>query len=257
MRTIDSDVIAFLSGFARSLIAAGITIPRFDSLARLDYFMAASTHAKFGNERLNHSAVAAMTGLTRLQVRKFAKQAGPAQTTRRDRIDNVIDGWCSDATFTTPRNLPRRLPISGSGATFGSLVRKYGGDVPPRSMLRQLQRQGCVTVGSSYVSFKRGATQTRDELRLRRISRALTDLLGSSADAKSPLRTLALEVSFPATSDRGRVLLQRRASEGLQVFLAGLQAAGMAASIESPPGRRQKGMVTRSRVVLVTEDVED
>jgi hypothetical protein len=202
--------------------------------------------------------VAAMTGLTRLQVRQFAKQAGPNSTSKRDRINNVVDGWSSDSAFTTPRNLPRRLRLTGSGNTFGALVRKYGGDVPPRSMLRELQRQGYVTLGKSYVSFKRGATETRDEVRLRRISRAFVDLLGSNSDGaapQSPLRALALEVSYPATSDRGRVLLNRRASEGLKVFLAGLQAAGVAASFESPPGKKQKGRTTRSRVVFVTEDV--
>jgi hypothetical protein len=258
IRPIDSNVVEFLSGFARNLIAAGITLPRFDGIARLAFFNAASTKAKFGNNRLNHSAVAAMTGLTRLQVRQFAKQADPPLTSKRDRIDNVVDGWSSDGAFITHNNLPRRLRLTGSGNTFGALVRKYGGDVPPRSMLRELERQGYVTLGETYVSLKRGATQTRDEARLRRISRALADLLGANeagAASPSPLRTLALEVSYPASSDRGRAHLQRRAAEGLKVFLAGLQAAGVAASLESPPGRRQKGRVTRSRVVLVTEEV--
>lgn len=258
IRPIDSNVVDFLSGFARTLLAAGITLPRFDSIARLAFFNAASTQAKFGNNRLNHSAVAAMTGLTRLQVRQFAKQAGPPPTAKRDRIDNLVDGWSSDGAFTTPGNLPRRLRLTGSGKTFGALVRKYGGDVPPRSMLRELERQGYVTLGKTYVSLKSGATQTRDEARLRRISRALADLLGSNESggvSPSPLRTLTLEVSYPAASDRGRALLQRRAAEGLKVFLAGLQAAGVAASLESPPGKKQKGRVTRSRVVLVTEEM--
>jgi hypothetical protein len=259
LRAVDPHVIDFLSELARCLVAAGIKNSRLAGMLRLALFRAASRQAKFGNERLNQSAVAAMTGLTRLQVRQFANQSKSLPPEGRDRIENVIDGWVSDVRFTTVRNQPRRLRTTGRGNTFEKLVQKYGGDLTHRSVLREMQRHGYVTIRDNYVSLKSTITQTRDESRLRRLSLTLAQLLKESVDGEvplPPLRTINLEVSYPVTSDRGRILLQKRTADGLIDFLARVKAAGVAASVESPPPARQKGRLTRTRVVLLTEDLE-
>lgn len=260
MRQADSPVVDFLSEFAHCLVAAGITNQRLVGMVRLAFFRAASANAKFSNARLNQSDVAAMTGLTRLQVRQFAKQSSPTPSEKPDRIENVIDGWTADTSFTTPTHSPKRLRITGRGSTFNLLVKKYGGDIPHRAILREMQRHGYVTVRDGFVSLKRIARKTRDESRLHRLSSALADLLRRSSagqSALSPLRTINIEISYPSTSDRGRVLLHKRTAEGLSAFLARIQAAGVAASIESPPSARQKGKISRTRVLLLTEDLED
>jgi hypothetical protein len=155
--------------------------------------------------------------------------------------------------------MTRQLRVTGNGRTFEALVRKYGGDVPARSLLRELQRQGYVSVRDRRVSLRRTASETRDEARLRRTSRAVTELLKASEGAKwtqSPLRSLNMEVTYPATSDKARALLNKRTTDNLRTFLAGIHAAGMAAAKDSPPSARQKGTVTRTRVVLISEDLD-
>jgi hypothetical protein len=256
-RAVDESVEAFLSELARYLVAAGITNSRFTGISQVAFFRAASDQARFGNERLNQSAVAAMTGLTRLQVRQFAKQARPSPTKTRDRLENVIEGWTQDPTFTTPDRSPRQLRVIGKGRTFEALVRRYGGDVPARSLLRELQRQGYVSQRDGRVSLTRVASETRDETRLRRTSRALIELLKASeglVGAQSLPRALNMEVTYPATSDKGRVLLNRRTAENMRTFMTGVHAAGLAAATDSPPSAKQKGTVTRTRVVLISEE---
>lgn len=255
---VESDVVGFMSEFARHLIAAGISTQRFSAISRLAYFIAASDQARFSNERLNQSAVAAMTGLTRVQVRQFAKQDHPRPSDTRDRLESLIEGWTTDPSFTDERFEPRRLRAVGGGKGFPALARKYGGDVPARALLRELQRHKLVSLRRGYVFLNRLASRSRNEYRLRLVSRILSDLIKDSSETvvHAPIRAVNLEIKYPAASDKGRVLMQKRAEEGLRNFLAGLQAAGTAASISSSRLAGRGKRVTRARLVLVTEDVD-
>lgn len=255
---IESDVVEFMSEFARHLIAAGISAQRFSAISRLAYFVAASDLARFGNDRLNQSSVAAMTGLTRVQVRQFAKQERPRPSDTRDRFECLIEGWATDPSFTDARFEPRRLRAVGGGKGFPALAKKYGGDVPARALLRELQRHKLVSLRNGYVSLNRLGSRGRNEYRLRLVSRVLCDLIKDSPETvvHSPIRTINLETRYPIASDKGRVLIQKRAEEGLRNFLSGLQAAGTAASIASPRLTGRGKRVTRARLVLVTEDVD-
>jgi hypothetical protein len=258
-RAVEASVVEFLSEFARYLVAAGITSRRFSSIARVAFFRAASTEARFRNKRLNQSTVAAMTGLTRVQVRGFARQANPVPPKTRDRLDALIEGWITDPAFCDPGKNPKSLRATGAGRTFRSLVRRYGGDVPPRAFLRELQRNGFVELSNGVVSLKQSASHTRDEHRLVRASRMLEGLISAPSGGKGPkshLRTFNLEIAFPATSDKGRLVLQRRLSESLGALMRSVHAIGSSAAVDSPPFARQHKRVTRTRLAFVMEDFE-
>lgn len=256
-RELDRALAAFMTEFANYLVAAGITNTRFAAIAKQAYFEAASAKARFGNERLNQSAVAAITGFTRTQVRAFARQAAPQPSKVQDRLARMIDGWMTDQRFSA-KGVPRRLRIGGFGNTFTELAQKYGSDVPARALLRELQRHSYVTVRSGYVSLKRKARESCDETRVRRISQALSELLKTTGKmgACLPVHALTLETNYPAASDKGRALVQRVAHERLREYLSGLEAAGTAASMESPPTKAQKSRRIRTRVALITEEFE-
>lgn len=256
-QAVDVAMVGLLSELAEYLVAAGVSFPRLTGLMRLAYFRAASNHARFGNDRVNQSAVAAMTGLTRVEVRQFAKQLSPAAPRTRDRFDALIEGWLTDPTFLTTSYSPRPLSIKRGARSFGELVARYGGDIPARSMLRELKRHQYVSIRQGYVSIKRTIRQTREEARLQKAASGVAALLRSAPHEtpRTPLRTIALEVAYPSTSDKGRVSLQKRIARGLETFLAGVEAAGIAASKDSPPPKVQKNRVTRTKILLMTEDV--
>jgi hypothetical protein len=255
----DVAVTHFLSGFARHLLAAGLSHAQFTALARIAYFRAASEIATFRNRRVNYSAVAAMTGLTRLQVRELAKQGPAAALAKPDRFVRIIEGWTTDPRFQKSDFSPRRLAIGAKPSGFRDLVRKYGGDIPPRATLREMVRNRLVTLHGQYVQLDAKAHDTKAQGRLRHMSEALTALVGASrmsADSY-PICSLTREITYSGASAKGRVLLQKRTAESLHAFVAELQAAGTAASIESPPNRRQGGRITRTRVVLISEELDE
>lgn len=252
-------VTQFLAEFARALLAAGLSYSHFAALARTAFFRAASESATFRNQRVNHSAVAAMTGLTRVQVRALAKQESQAVVAKRDRIARIVEGWTTDPAFTGSDLGPRRLNVGGTSFGFAQLVRKYGGDIPPRAMLREMTRKGYVSVSGRYAQLNPEISETKAQERLRRVSDALTALISGSRlgnGSTSGVRSQIYEATYPGTSAKGRILLQRRSADSLRAFVAELQASGSAASVESPPSRKQRGLTTRTRVVLVSEDFE-
>lgn len=258
-RVPDSDVIDFMSEFARYLVAAGMTNARFTEISRLAFYEAASVDARFGNRKLNQSAVAAMTGLTRPQVRGFSRGREIPASTRMGRLDKIIEGWTADPVFTTSTYTPKRLSIGHRNATFNSLVRKYGGDVPARSVLREFVRTGCVTVHHDQVSLNPTAHRTLAQLRLRQLSQSLVELLkepSKKSSQGSPLRVICKEVSHRAASAKGRILVQKRVAESLEAMTAELKAAGEAAAIELPPAPESADRVTRTRIVLISEELD-
>jgi hypothetical protein len=248
-----------MSEFARYLIAAGVTNSRFARISRQALFRAASENAKFRNSRLNQSAVAAMTGLTRVQVRQLAQTDPPAIDRKPDYIERIVNGWNTDPAFTTSSYLPRRLSANGRHAAFGQLIRKYGGDIPTRSILREMVRNELVTIKGKYVHLSHGLRQTKNQARLQQVSQALAHLLrnsGASSDITSPLRPMIMEVTYPSSSSKGRTLMQRKSADGLRAFLSELQASGVAASVETPPSRRHRTFVTRTRILVLTDELD-
>ena len=113
----------------------------------------AAESAKLGN-RLNHSRIAAVTGLTRKEVRTLfglVKSGGvaTAKEVAKQRTTRVLHGWRTDPEYVDRYGTPVPLTIRGPGLTFHTLVRRYAGDVTPISVLNELVRTGAVSVGSN------------------------------------------------------------------------------------------------------------
>lgn len=254
----DADVAEFMSQFARYLVNAGVTSSHFIRIARLAFFQAASESAKFANSRVNKSAVAAMTGLTRAQVRKLASDRKPTLKPRPDHIEKVIKGWNTDSVFTTAGHAPRRLSTNGRRAGFSQLARKYGGDIPSRSILRAMVRNGVVEIKGQYAYLNGDVRQTRSQTQLQQLSQALSQLLKKSNELSEGAVSIASafqEIAYPSASPKGKALIRREYIDGLSAFMARLQAAGIAASIETPPTSRRKGLITRTRILVLTEEM--
>jgi hypothetical protein len=258
-KALDRLLLNLMSELAGYLVAAGVSYPRFDGLVRVAFYRAASGRAKLRNRRLNQSALAAMTGLTRVQVRQFARQSEPGPPTPRDRIDGVIEGWMFDSAFLTPSRTPRPLNAKGNSSAFAALVRKYGGDIPPRSVLRELERHGYVNYRRGIVTLKRSARQSREELRLTQLSRALLHLMKTptpNATPASSLRTWSSEAIYPASSEKGRAILNKRILKNLHALVLAVKAMGVAASADSPPPDALVNRRTRTKIVMINEDVD-
>src|SRR6516225_4170153 len=130
-----------LTEFALVLLPRGMTPKRFAAMARSAFVKAASDISKLRNGRVNHSRIAALTGLTRADVKRLLERKAPHSNRRGlTAMERVVEGWRSDPEFAIQPGRPRQLSISGRRGSFAHLVKKYGGDVTHRAVLDELRR---------------------------------------------------------------------------------------------------------------------
>lgn len=126
----------------------------------------AAKNARLGN-RLNHSRIAAATGLTRKDVRMLSSllKSGTIVAKRevaKQRTTRVLHGWCTDPEYLDRRGDPVRLSIKGPRLSFHALVHRYGGDVTPVSVLKELLRSGAVSrSGGGRLAVKKHTPRVR------------------------------------------------------------------------------------------------
>ena len=251
-----SPLVDFLTEFAKYLLAAGVSISQFQGAAQLAFLQAAATNARFRNAKLNQSAVAAMTGLTRAQVRLLFRAPAEALSGRTNRVQQLVNGWLTDPIFTTAAGNARVLKRNGRGRSFAALAKKYGGDVPPRALLAELSRQGIIKLHMHRISLSSTARRTKEPAELSHLATALARLLSrpkGSLGANS-LKLLSARATYETPLAAGRVLLQRRVHQGLKAFVTDVEAAGSAiAKASRKRGKSGRGMSSTS-VLLVCQD---
>src|SRR2546430_14128905 len=113
-----------------------MTPKRFGELARSAFVQAAADMSKLRNGKVNHSRVAAQTGLSRADVKRLLT-SNMFDSVRADPtpVKKVIAGWRTDRKFANRDGSPKRLRISRPSNSLTSLVKKHRGDLPHRGVL--------------------------------------------------------------------------------------------------------------------------
>jgi len=136
-----------LRPIAKILLRCGIGFREFSEVAKAAFVDVASSEYGLRGRPTNISRVAVMTGLTRKEVRRL-----------RDKIENgehsvvvkstplceVLHRWHSESDFLDSEGRPKSLPFSGERGSFSSLVKRFGGDIPPGAMRTELRRVGAL-----------------------------------------------------------------------------------------------------------------
>lgn len=244
-----------MSELAGYLLAAGVSSSKFQRIAKRAYVHAASADARFRNKRVNQSAVAALTGLSRSQVRALGLSGERKESRAAAPMWRLIQGWTTDPEFVTSSYIPRRLTYKGTRSGFAALAKKYACDVSSKTLLLELQRQGLARIDGSKLQLVTKKTPSRHELQLDTVVESLCSLLGNrEKGAGSPIRTINLEVAHDTPSAKGRIVLQRRVTKIVRSFLHEIQVAGNAVALEAPPATPQRGWVTRTRLAIHIQD---
>ncbi|WP_339782652.1 DUF6502 family protein [uncultured Marinobacter sp.] len=141
-----------LRPLARLLLRNGIPFGEFAELVKRAYVEAALEDFPGDRRKPTDSGAAVMTGLTRKEVKRQRKilagqHTGKFEVLHTNRASRVVSGWVHDSTFQNSEGQPATLVFDGS-RSFCELVRKYSGDMPPRSVLDELLRVGVVSVDS-------------------------------------------------------------------------------------------------------------
>jgi hypothetical protein len=137
-----------LRPLARFLLEARIGIGELNALARRAYVQAAVRNAAAGTYRVNVSRIAAVTGLTRVEVAALLAEergAPPREHRGRVRAERVLWGWWNDPAFQDAHGGPLRLKRKGPGPSFAALVKRYSGDTHnAAAILEELLRSQAV-----------------------------------------------------------------------------------------------------------------
>ena len=132
----------FLKPVVRFLLRTGVGYREFNEVVKSVFVEAASEEYGLRGRPTNISRVAVMTGLTRKEVRRI-RAAGVSEdkgANRRSPANQVLNYWHTDSDFQDSEGKPIDLTLDGSEVCFMTLARKYGGDVPPVALLKELKR---------------------------------------------------------------------------------------------------------------------
>lgn len=252
----DHLLIGFLTELARLLIRAGIGANELEKVIQASFVRAASKDARLQNARINQSAIAAMTGLTRPQVRMLIREDLKKDTRKVGFLENLISGWTSDPEFCVAQGRPRPLTLRGDGSSFLQLARRYGGDITPRALLAELVRRGLAKVTNGKVRLARNHAAPGDlERQLERLFGVLAIAVRSPKNGTEPSQISAVsrEFQFPAVDAVSRVLLERRMGQSIDAFSHDLEAAISALSSKGR-GKRRNDRMSKMSVIVIAQD---
>jgi hypothetical protein len=148
-----SALLRLLRPLVRVMLRHGMAYGTFAELTRRTFVDEALAMLRRSGKRQSISSVAAMTGLTRKEAARLAREDGaeaPEPDQRYNRAVRVITAWALDPRFLDDGGQPLALPLEGD-AGFAALVKDYSGDVTPRAMLATLESSGTVTVRDGAV----------------------------------------------------------------------------------------------------------
>jgi hypothetical protein len=144
-------LVALFLPISRLMLTGGVGIDQLVSAAKQAYVKAAIAEVFQVNSRINISRLSVATGLTRKEVsflldKVKGRRGRLVPQAKEQRAIRVLRGWCGDPRFHGDSGQPAQLPLRGGGRAFARLVKLYGGDVTPTSVLRELERMKAVSI---------------------------------------------------------------------------------------------------------------
>ena len=157
-----------LRPIAKILLRYGIGFREFAEVAKSAFVDVATSDYGIRGRPTNISRVAVMTGLTRKEVRRLRDKiegGEHAVVSKTTPMWEVLHYWHSVDEFLDETGEPAPLPFQGDYQSFSSLVRHFGGDIPPGAMRAELKRVGAVVENEQgkLVAVKRSFRPEGDE----------------------------------------------------------------------------------------------
>jgi hypothetical protein len=146
-------------------VRGGIGIDEFVRAAKRAYLRAAMQAVVRQDGRVSISRLSVATGMTRKEVSALLSDGGANRgtITRRSgqqRALRVLRGWLTDQRFQDRKGRPDKLSYRGDKKSFALLVKLYGGDVTPKSVLSELERMEIVDVtGTGALRLRRSRSR--------------------------------------------------------------------------------------------------
>jgi Family of unknown function (DUF6502) len=171
---LEDSLVHLLLPITRLLVRGGIGLDELMHAGKRAYLREAARAVAGQDGRTSISRLSVATGMTRKEVSALLRDSqhdisGTRKRTGQQRASRVLKGWLSDPRFQDPRGRPSELKYRAKRCSFSLLVKLYGGDVTPKSVLRELQRIAAVDLTSAgtvrlRTSRRRRAIEAKCEL---------------------------------------------------------------------------------------------
>ena len=203
--------------------------------------------------------MAIMTGINRKEVKRIRELPSEVDTGvgKHHRAVRVVTGWLQDQEFQNSRGKPLILRYGEPKDSFNQLVKRYGGDVPARAMLDELERVGTV---EHLLRMARFPCDTRAMYRIRAES-ALLDIFATSASDllttlehnlhRTDQRRLQMSVAYDDVTTAGKDEFRKLSAEkGMSLLKALDRSLAEVDRGSNPDGYRRGPPPCRSGYLL-------
>lgn len=136
-----------LRPLTRALLRVGIGYREFAEVSKTAFVEVATKDYGLRGRPTNISRVAIMTGLTRKEVKRLREKVEtgkPIGLSKLTPMGQVMHRWFTESEYLDRNGKPLILEFDGDGVTFSTLVKKFGGDIPPGAMRTELKRIGAI-----------------------------------------------------------------------------------------------------------------
>jgi hypothetical protein len=147
VQALSAVVMRILRPLVRILLRNGVSYGTFADLAKWVYIDVSRKEFGIEDRKQSTSRVSILTGLSRKEVTRVSNLQRPSDqgnAERYNRAARVIASWLREPDFLGGDGQPAILPMSGRGATFSELVRRFSGDVPARAIRDEMIRVGAL-----------------------------------------------------------------------------------------------------------------
>jgi hypothetical protein len=127
------------------LLRNGVTYKELASLCKQLYVQVATKEFGIRGRDTNLSRIAILTGIDRKEAARIKEELksndeSDASQQGQDRMSRVLSGWHQDPDFINADGTPRPLPFEGEIPSFLHLSKRYGGDMPAVTLLKEFKR---------------------------------------------------------------------------------------------------------------------
>ncbi|MDH3621131.1 MAG: DUF6502 family protein [Gammaproteobacteria bacterium] len=136
-----------LRPLASMLLKCGMTWKEFSDISKSVFVEAATEEFGINGRPTNVSRVSILTGISRKEVKRqrdLLDVAASPVTRKTNDATKVLAAWYQDSDFLDSIGNPRLLTENGHDASFEALCHRYGGDIAPSTMLKELVKTGAV-----------------------------------------------------------------------------------------------------------------
>lgn len=156
-------VLKILRPLIAILLRNGMSYGHFDELVKKSYVDVAFDEFQIAGKKQTVSRVAALTGLTRKEVKRLYEIEKIDSKQKYNRATKVISGWLTDSQFCAQTNQPNALTFDEGEHSFSQLVKRYSGDIPSKAMLDLLIAAGNINIENNKIKLIKHAFIPRDD----------------------------------------------------------------------------------------------